>query len=313
MVTLAHVQEQTAGHAAAIQRHGKADCCQLFGAHGLAQREQHTQLCLHHIVGLYPVHRLAARHGNVLGQRQRSPVDGGKFGQQGIPHGCRLRGVTAQHKQLNVRGPQHLVISRGELFRRQVVHLFQIALLPHACRAVAKEFPVGLMQAVQTLIVDLILQRLFQHLFFNAHSLRVKGPAHKIGMEGRAQCNGCIFPRQFFAFQRKFILDAGDADAQIVAAAHGPGIHREICTVELGQLFGQSGHVRAVGIATLHHKGQKCMCRGGLPLCRKGKMDADAAAVEFFRRVAGKVHARRNESTFQFVPPPCFCRELFIL
>ena len=155
------------------------------------------------------------------------------------------------------------------------------------------------MQTVDAFIVDLVLKAFFQHLLFNADGLRVKATVHKIRMESRTQRDFGILGGQRLALQRKGILDAGHADAEVVVAAHGAGVHGQICTVELCQLFGQPGHIRAVRIAALHHQRQKSMGSGRFTLCREGKVDADAAAVEFRSRVAGKMHARCNESTFQ--------------
>ncbi len=155
------------------------------------------------------------------------------------------------------------------------------------------------MQAVDAFIVDFVLKALFQHLLFNADGLRVKAAVHKIRVEGRTQRNFGILGGQRLAFQRKGILDAGHTDAEVVVAAHRAGVHGQVCAVELCQLFGQAGHIRAVRIAALHHQRQKRMGSGRFTLCRKGKVDADAAAVEFRSRVAGKMHARCNESTFQ--------------
>ena len=155
------------------------------------------------------------------------------------------------------------------------------------------------MQAVNAFIVDLVLKALFQHLLFNADGLRVKAAVHKIGMEGRAQRDFRILGGQRLTFQRKSILDAGHADAEVVVAAHGAGVHSQVCTVELCQLFGEAGHIRAIRIAALHHQRQKRVGSGRFPLCRESKVDADAAAVKFRSRVAGKMHARCNESTFQ--------------
>ena len=155
------------------------------------------------------------------------------------------------------------------------------------------------MQAVDTFIVDLVLKALFQHLLFNADGLRVKTAVHKIRMEGRTQRNFGILGGQRLAFQRKGILDAGHTDAEVVVAAHRAGVHGQVCAVELCQLFGQAGHIRAVRIAALHHQRQKRMGSGRFTLGRESKVDADAAAVEFRSRVAGKMHARCNESTFQ--------------
>ena len=299
MVPFPHVEEQAAGHAAAVQRHGKAHGCQLLRLHGLPQREQHTQLCLHHIVVFGLVHRCNGGHGHVFHQRQRGAVDAGKFRQQGVPDGGGLGGIAAQHQQLDVGGAQHLPVGIGQHSRGKAVHLFQIALLPHACRAVTKKFPVSLMQAVDAFIVDLVLKALFQHLLFNADGLRVKAAVHKIRMEGRTQRDFGILGGQRLAFQRKGVLDAGHTDAEVMVAAHGAGVHGQVCTVELCQLFGQLGHIRAVRIAAFHHQRQKRMGSGRFTLCRESKVDADAAAVEFRSRVAGKMHARCNESTFQ--------------
>ena len=128
------------------------------------------------------MHRCNGGHGHVFHQRQRGAVDAGKLCQQSIPDGGGLGSITAQHQQLNVGGAQHLVIGCGKLFRCQAFHLFQIALLPHTCRTVAKKLPVGLMQAVDAFIVDLVLKAFFQHLLFNADGLRVKAAVHKIRM-----------------------------------------------------------------------------------------------------------------------------------
>ena len=299
MVPLPHIEEQAAGHTAAVQRHGKAHRCQLLRLHGLPQCEQHTQLCLHHIVVFGLMHRRNGRHGHVFHQRQRGAVDADKLCQQSIPDGGGLGGVAAQHQQLDVGGAQHLLISGGQHGRGKTVHLFQIALLPHARRAVAKKLPVGLMQTVDAFIVDFILKALFQHLLFNADGLRVKAAVHKIRMEGRTQRDFGILGGQCLALQRKGILDAGHTDAEVVVAAHRAGVHGQVCAVELCQLFGQPGHIRAVRIAALHHQRQKRMGSGRFTLGRESKVDADAAAVEFRSRVAGKMHARCNESTFQ--------------
>ena len=140
------------------------------------------------------------------------------------------------------------------------------------------------MQAVDAFIVDFILKALFQHLLFNADGLRVKAAVHKIGMEGRTQRDFRVLGGQRLALQRKGILDAG---------------HAQVCAVELCQLFGEAGHIRTVRIAALHHQRQQRMGSGRFTLGRKSKVDADAAAVEFRSRVAGKMHARCNESTFQ--------------
>ena len=156
------------------------------------------------------------------------------------------------------------------------------------------------MQAVDAFIVDLVLKALFQHLLFNADSLRVKAAVHKIRMEGRAQCDFGILGGQRLALQRKGILDAGHTDAKVVVAAHRAGIHSQVCAVELCQLFGQAGHIRAIRIAALHHQWQKRMGGCRFALDRESKMDADAAAVEFRSRVAEKMHARCNKSTFQW-------------
>ena len=246
------------------------------------------------------MHRLLPGGGHIFHQRQRGPVDGGQLGQQRIPDGRRLSIVAAQHDELDAGGAQHFAVSRGQLLRGQAVHLFQIALLPHGGGAVAEKFPVGLPQAVDALVVHFIFQCLFQHLLFDLHGLRVEHAAHEGRVESRPQRNGGIFTGQGLPFQRKPILDAGHADAQVVVAAHGAGVHGQVCAVQLCQLLGQQGHVRAVGVAALQHQRQQGVGGGRGPLCREGKMDADAAAVEFFRRVAGKMHARRNESTFQF-------------
>ena len=155
------------------------------------------------------------------------------------------------------------------------------------------------MQAVDAFIVDFILKALFQHLLFNADGLRVKAAVHKIGMEGRTQRDFGILGGQCLALQRKGILDAGHADAEVVVAAHRAGVHGQVCAVELCQLFGEAGHIRAVRIAALHHQRQQLVGGSRLPLGREGEVDADAAAVEFRSRVAGKMHARCNESTFQ--------------
>ena len=228
------------------------------------------------------MHRLLPGGGHIFHQRQGCAVDGGQLGQQRIPDGRRLGIVAAQHDELDAGGAQHFAVSRGQLLRGQAVHLFQM------------------MQAVDALVVDLIFQALFQHLLFDAHGLRVEHAAHKGRVESRPQRNGGIFTGQGLPFQRKPILDAGHADAQVVVAAHGAGVHGQVCAVQLCQLLGQQGHVRAVRVAALQHQRQQGVGGGRGPLCREGKMDADAAAVEFFRRVAGKMHARRNESTFQF-------------
>ena len=126
-----------------------------------------------------------------------------------------------------------------------------------------------------------VLKALFQHLLFNADGLRVKAAVHKIRMEGRTQRDFGILGGQCLALQRKGILDAGHADAEVVVAAHGAGVHGQVCAVELCQLFGQPGHIRAVRIAALHHQRQKRMGSGRFTLGRESKMDADAAAVEF--------------------------------
>ena len=119
VVTLAHIQEQAAGHTAAVQRHGKAHSSQLFGAHGFAQREQHTELRLHHIIGFGFVHRFPAGHGNVFRQRQRCAVNCRKLCQQCILYRSGLLCRAAQHEQFNVGGAQHLVIGCGKLFRHR--------------------------------------------------------------------------------------------------------------------------------------------------------------------------------------------------
>ena len=137
------------------------------------------------------------------------------------------------------------------------------------------------MQAVDAFIVDFILKALFQHLLFNADGLRVKAAVHKIGMEGRTQRDFGILGGQCLALQRKGILDAGHADAEVVVAAHRAGVHGQVCAVELCQLFGEAGHIRAVRIAALHHQRQQRMGSGRFTLGRKSKVDADAAAVEF--------------------------------
>ena len=118
-------------------------------------------------------------------------------------------------------------------------------------------------------------------------------------MEGRTQRNFRVLGGQRLTLQRKSILDAGHTDAEVMVAAHGAGVHGQVCAVELCQLFGEAGHIRAVRIAALHHQRQKRMGSGRFTLGRESKMDADAAAVEFRSRVAGKMHARCNESTFQ--------------
>ena len=141
MVPLPHIEEQAAGHTAAVQRHGKAHRCQLLRLHGLPQCEQHTQLCLHHIVVFGLMHRRNGRHGHVFHQRQRGAVDADKLCQQSIPDGGGLGGVAAQHQQLDVCSTQHLLISGGQHGGGKAVHLFQITLLPHARRAVAKKLP----------------------------------------------------------------------------------------------------------------------------------------------------------------------------
>ena len=83
-----------------------------------------------------------------------------------------------------------------------------------------------------------------------------------------------------FPFQCELVLDAGDADAEVVAAAHGAGVHGQVGAVEAGQLFGHLGHVGAVGIAPLHHQRQQRVGRGRLAAGREREVDADAAAVE---------------------------------
>ena len=93
------------------------------------------------------------------------------------------------------------------------------------------------MQAVKALIVDLIFQRLFQHLLFNAHGFRIKSAAHKIRVKGRTQCNGCIFPCKGLPFQRKLILDAGNTNTQVVAACERHGLMRPRSTERVQRLW----------------------------------------------------------------------------
>ena len=89
------------------------------------------------------------------------------------------------------------------------------------------------MQAVDAFIVDLVLKPLFQHLLFNADRLRVEAAIHKIGMEGRTQRDFRVLGGQRLALQRKGILDAGHADTEVVVAAHGAGVHGQVCAVKL--------------------------------------------------------------------------------
>ena len=301
VIPLPDIQKQAAGHAAAVEGHGQPDGCQLPGLHGLAQREQHTELGLGGVKRLGFVKRLPPGHGHVLRQCRRGTLHLRQLFQQGVFHRLGLGLAAAQHDQLNAGRAQHLVVSISELAGSQALHLFQIALLPDACRAVTKKLPVGLPLAVEALLVHFIFQRLFEHLFFNLHSFRVKGFPHKIGVERGPQGQLCVFLRQGLPLQRKLVFDARHADTEVVVGAHGAGIHSQVRPVEAGQLLGQLGHIRAVGIAALHHQRQQSMSRGGLPLCREGKMDADAAAVEFLRRVPGKVYPGRDLHSFQLI------------
>ena len=59
--------------------------------------------------------------------------------------------------------------------------------------------------------------------------------------------------------------DAGNADAQVMVGALGAAVHRQVSPVQPGQLFGQLGHVGAVGVAALHHQRQQGVGRGRLP------------------------------------------------
>ena len=124
MVALPDVQEKAAGHAAAVEGHRQPDSGQLFGLHGPAQREQHTELGLCGVEMLHLPHRLPPGHGDVLGPGQRGAVDGRKLRQKGVLHGGGAGLVAAQHDELDVRRPQHLVVCLGQRFGRQAVHLF---------------------------------------------------------------------------------------------------------------------------------------------------------------------------------------------
>ena len=299
MIPFPHVQEQAAGHTAAIQRHGKPHRRHLVGAHGHAQREQHAELGLHRVKAFHPAHGILPGHGKVLAQWQRGPPDVGKLFQQGLLHLLGLRFPAAQHQQLDAGGAEHLTVSLGQRLRGQAVHLFQVALLPDAGGAAPKELPVGLPLAVDALFVDLILQRLFQHLLFDGDRLRVKHTAHKIGMERRAQRQRGILPGQGLALQCKAVLDAGHTDAEVVVCAQRAGIHGQVRAVQPGKLFGHLGHIRAIRIAPLHQQGQQSVGGCRLPPCRKRKVDADPAAVEFLRRVPGKMDPGRDLGSSQ--------------
>ena len=63
MLRTANIELLVLGCDAAVQCHGKAHGCQLLRLHGLPQCEQHTQLCLHHIVVFGLVHRSHYRRG----------------------------------------------------------------------------------------------------------------------------------------------------------------------------------------------------------------------------------------------------------
>ena len=118
-------------------------------------------------------------------------------------------------------------------------------------------------------------------------------------MERRAEGQCGVLLRQLLPFQCELVLDAGDADAEVVAAAHGAGVHGQVGTVEAGQLFGHLGHVGAVGIAPLHHQRQQRVGRGRLAAGREREVDADAAAVEFLCGVIREVDAGRDLGSSQ--------------
>ena len=124
MVALPDVQEKAAGHTAAVESHRQPDSGQLFRLHGLAQREQHTELGLRGVEVLYLPHRLPPGHGDILRPGQRGAVDGRKLRQKGVLHGGGAGLVAAQHDELDVRRPQHLIICLGQRFGRQAVHFF---------------------------------------------------------------------------------------------------------------------------------------------------------------------------------------------
>ena len=124
MVALPDVQEKAAGHAAAVESHCQPDSGQLFRLHGPAQREQHTELGLCGVEMLHLPHRLPPGHGDILRPGQRGAVDGRKLRQKGVLHGGGAGLVAAQHDELDVRRPQHLVVCLGQRFGRQAVHFF---------------------------------------------------------------------------------------------------------------------------------------------------------------------------------------------
>ena len=300
MVALPHVEEQAAGDAAAVKRHGQPDSRHLLRLHRLAQREEHTEFGLHGVETFRLPHGLLPGHRQIFAQRHRAAGHRGQLSQQRLRDGLGLCLAAAQNEQFDLCGLQHFAVGGGQGLRRQAVHLFQIALLPDACRAGSEELPVGLPLAVDALFVHFIFQRFAEHLLLDGHGLRVEHAARKGGVKGRAQRQCGVFAGEVLPFQCKAVLDASGADAEVVVRTQRAGVHGQVCAVQTGQLFGHLGHIGAVRIAALHHQREQRVGGGRLTLCRESEMEADAAAVEFWRRVPRKMDAGRDLGSFQW-------------
>ena len=236
------------------------------------------------------LHRLRG-HEQIVFQLSRLTLRSGQLFQRHAAYHILVR-AQADHVQLS--GTQHLLVGGGQALAGDRGQIGQIAVPLNACGGIAKEFAPGLPHAVQALVVDLAFQLAGQSGLFNFHCLAAEAAVFKVGIKGHAEHNGRVFSGEGLAVQGKPILDARDGNTEHPAGALHAGFHREGRAIQAGQLSGQLGHIRAGGIAPIHHQGQKSLIGSLFPAGGKPEMQRDPAAVEFIRRDAVQMHPRRK-------------------
>ena len=207
---------------------------------------------------------------------------------QPCPHGGL---VHAQHHHVDGSALEDVLVGSGEAGGGDGGQVLQVTVPGDARRRIPEETALGLPHAVKALVVDLALQLTGEGGFFDVHRLGGKLAVLKIGLKGHAEGQSGIFGGEALPFQGELVLDAGDADAQHPAGALHEGGHGEVRAVELGQLAGEGGHVRAGGIAPLQHQRQQGVVGGRGPGGGEAEVDGKAAAVEFIRRQGVQPHA----------------------
>ena len=216
--------------------------------------------------------------------------------QQQVGHPAAVRPL---HHHIDGRRGEDAVILRLEGGRGDVGQVGPVAPQLDTGGGIAVEAAAGLTHAIQALVVEFGLQAAVQGLLFNADGFRVKDTVHQIGLEHDAESNIGVFGAEIFAGQGKLVLDAADVHRQHPVGTGGAQVHPQVSTVQAGQLAGEGGHIRALGIAAFQHQGQYRGIGGRTAQRRVAQMDGDAAAIEFFGIQRGQIHTGRQLLAFK--------------